>query len=131
MTRALDTSVVIDLLRGRDEALRQRFLAGSPVDYAVPEMTRAELLLGAALSRRPQENRLLLEQFLAPLRSLPFDARAAATWAEIRATLQNSGCTIGPNDLVIAATARAFGCTLLTRNAAEFQRVPGLAVEIW
>jgi tRNA(fMet)-specific endonuclease VapC len=38
---------------------------------------------------------------------------------------------IGPNDLMIAATARAHGLTLVTHNSAEFVRVPGLPLEDW
>ena len=131
MIRALDTNVIIALLRGKDATLESRFLDGRPADYAVPEMVRAELLLGAQLSARPQENRRTVEKFIAPLRLLPFGGAAAVHWAEIRAALQKSGKPIGPNDLVIAATARAAGCTLVTRNTTEFCRVPALVVEEW
>jgi tRNA(fMet)-specific endonuclease VapC len=41
------------------------------------------------------------------------------------------GTPIGPNDLVIAATALAHQVTLVTHNAAEFSRVPGLQLEDW
>lgn len=41
------------------------------------------------------------------------------------------GRTIGHNDLLIAAHARALDLTLVTRNVREFERVPGLAVEDW
>lgn len=131
MIRALDTNVVIDLLRGRDEALALRYMNGRPSDYAIPEMVRAELLFGAELSARPQENRRSVEKFTAPLRLLPFSGAAAVHWAEIRAALRKAGTSIGPNDLVIAATARAAGCALVTRNTIEFARVPALAVEEW
>lgn len=131
MIRALDTNVVIDLLRGRDEALALRYMNGRPSDYAIPEMVRAELLFGAELSARPHENRRSVEKFTAPLRLLPFSGAAAVHWAEIRAALRKAGTSIGPNDLVIAATARAAGCALVTRNTIEFARVPALAVEEW
>lgn len=57
--------------------------------------------------------------------------KTAFHWAEIRHALQQKGKPIGPNDLVIAATVRAAGFTLVTRNAAEFRRVPALAMEVW
>jgi tRNA(fMet)-specific endonuclease VapC len=38
---------------------------------------------------------------------------------------------IGPNDLIIAAHARALGLTLVTHNFMEFSRVPGLLVQNW
>lgn len=131
MIRALDTNVVVDLLRGKDAELSARYIAGRPSDYAVPEMVRAELLFGAMFSARPRENRAAVEKFLAPLRLLPFADDASVHWAEIRMALQASGAPIGANDMVIAATARATACTLVTRNTSEFSRVPGLAVEVW
>ena len=131
MTWAIDTSVIVDLLRGKDPALAARFLQGRPADYAVPEMVRAELLLGARMSSRPRENGKKLEKLLEPLKRLPFEGEAAFHWAEIRHALQQKGKPIGPNDLVIAATVRAAGFTLITRNAAEFRRVPALAMEVW
>ena len=131
MIRALDTNVIVDLLRGKDAKLAAHYLEGRPADYAVPEMVRAELLFGAAISARPEENRKAVEKFLAPLRVVPFGGAAAVHWAEIRLSLQRAGTLIGSNDLIIAATARAAGHTLVTRNTAEFARVPALAVEAW
>ena len=69
--------------------------------------------------------------FLSPFKIAPFDSRCAEHYGRIRATLASRGKTIGPNDLLIAATALANGAVLVTRNAREFQRVPGLTVEVW
>jgi tRNA(fMet)-specific endonuclease VapC len=38
---------------------------------------------------------------------------------------------IGAMDLMIAVHALAEDSVLITNNAKEFQRVPGLAIEIW
>jgi tRNA(fMet)-specific endonuclease VapC len=38
---------------------------------------------------------------------------------------------IGPNDLLIAATAVANDVTLVTANSKEFGRVAGLQIENW
>jgi tRNA(fMet)-specific endonuclease VapC len=38
---------------------------------------------------------------------------------------------IGPNDLMIAAIARAHALALVTHNTAEFGRVEDLALEDW
>jgi tRNA(fMet)-specific endonuclease VapC len=63
--------------------------------------------------------------------SLPFDDRAAEEYGKARAHLAAIGMPIGPNDLIVAATALAHGCTLVTHNTQEFSRVPGLLVEDW
>ena len=48
-----------------------------------------------------------------------------------RAYLTARGQLIGGNGLLIAAIALAHGCTLVKHNAAEFGRVPALAIEDW
>jgi len=131
MIYSLDTNIIIDLLRGRDEVLGNRYLSQTPRDYSVSEMVRAELLFGARISARPRENRKLVQKFLSPLLLLPFAGEAVEHYAAIRAKLQDAGTPVGPNDLVIASITRAHGHTLVTRNLKEFQRIPSLAVERW
>jgi tRNA(fMet)-specific endonuclease VapC len=46
-------------------------------------------------------------------------------------TLCRQGQLIGPNDLLIAATALAYEATLVTHNTREFARVPDLQIEDW
>ena len=60
-----------------------------------------------------------------------FDRDAARIYGSLRADLERAGTMIGPNDLMIASIALAHGLTLVTHNAAEFARVPGLKVEDW
>jgi len=42
-----------------------------------------------------------------------------------------AGTVIGPNDLLIAAIARAYDLTLVTHNLEEFGRVRDLRLEDW
>ncbi len=131
MIYSLDTNILVALLRSRDEILSRKFLSKRPCDYCVSEIVRAELLFGAEKSDRPDENRHAVDQLLAPLRLIPFEGNTALHYAEIRTHLENAGSAIGSNDLLIAATARSHGHTLVTRNTSEFLRVPALAVEKW
>jgi tRNA(fMet)-specific endonuclease VapC len=94
-------------------------------------VVKAELLYGARHRRRVEENLRPLQRFFAPLVSLPFDDWCAEEAAFIRLDLGRSGHLIGPNDLLIAATARAHDLVLVTHNTREFGRVPGLRVEDW
>ena len=66
-----------------------------------------------------------------PFACLPFDGRAADAYGSIRADLEREGRPIGPNDLLIAATALAHSLTLVTHNTSEFNRVPGLSLVDW
>lgn len=42
-----------------------------------------------------------------------------------------AGTLIGANDLLIATRTLSLGLALVTDNAGEFSRVPGLGVENW
>lgn len=60
-----------------------------------------------------------------------FDAKAAWHYGESRADLERRGWPTGAYDLRIAAHARAESLILVTGNAREFARVPGLQFEDW
>jgi tRNA(fMet)-specific endonuclease VapC len=92
---------------------------------------QAELLYGARRSARVSDNLRLLARFFATLISLPFDDRCAEEYGFIRADLEHAGTPIGPNDLMLAATARAHDLVLVTHNTREFSRVSGLQIEDW
>jgi tRNA(fMet)-specific endonuclease VapC len=90
----------------------------------------AELRYGCAKSG---STRLLeaVEELLGEIAVLPFDAPADASYGDIRSALEAAGKPIGANDLLIAAHARASGASVVTANAEEFRRVPGLKIENW
>jgi len=62
---------------------------------------------------------------------MPFDDRCAEEYGLIRAALMEQGRIIGPNDLIIAAIARANDATLITHNTSEFSRIQSLRLEDW
>lgn len=126
----LDTNVCIRVIRDRPPALRDRFNAEA-AGLCISMVTLAELLYGAEKSARQAENRITVERFAARLEVLPFDADAAAHFADIRATLERAGTPIGGYDLMIAGHARSRGLTVVTNYTREFRRVDGLRVEDW
>jgi tRNA(fMet)-specific endonuclease VapC len=89
-----------------------------------------ELRFGAAKRGSPKLSRAV-EAILDAVPTLPLDASVSAHYADIRSHLEAGGTPIGGNDLLIAAHARSIGATIVTRNAGEFQRVPGLDVAVW
>jgi tRNA(fMet)-specific endonuclease VapC len=62
---------------------------------------------------------------------MPLEPPADLFYAEMRAALERAGTPIGHNDMLIAAHALAFNCTLVTNNEREFHRVKGLKAENW
>lgn len=127
----LDTNACIRLLNGSSSRLAERLEATPRSQIRLSAVVKGELLFGARRSTRVADNLRLLEDFFATLASLPFDDRCAEEYGLVRAELDRAGTPIGPNDLLIAATARANGCTLVTHNVREFSRVPGLQFEDW
>jgi tRNA(fMet)-specific endonuclease VapC len=131
VTYLLDTNACIRLLNGTSPALVERMSSTDPAQIALCSVVRAELLYGARKSVRPADNLRLLESFFEPLASLSFDDACAERYGVIRAELESAGTPIGPNDLMIAATALANGATVVTNNVKEFSRVVGLRLEDW
>lgn len=126
----LDTNICIYVIKHRPPGVRERFNRHER-HLAISAVTLAELLYGAEKSAQPAHNLGVVESFAARLEVLPFDARAAAHFGQIRAALQQAGTPIGPYDLMIAGHARSQGLALVTNNTGEFRRVPGLLVENW
>jgi tRNA(fMet)-specific endonuclease VapC len=130
MRYMLDTNLCIRVLRDRPAGLRQRFSreAGS---LSISAIVLTELLVGAAKSNRPNENRREVDRFAARLEVLAFDDDAASHAADIRASLERRGQSIGGYDTLIAGHARSRGLIVVTGNLREFTRVEGLRTEDW
>lgn len=131
MTWLLDTNVWIQYLKSGTHPVRRRIAASPRTDLRTCSIVKAELWHGAHRYLKSQERRVLVDQTIAPLISLPFDDAAADHYARIRHVLEQQGQVIGGNDLLIAAICLAHDCTLVTSNTAEFSRVPGLKCEDW
>ncbi len=127
----LDTNVCIHILNQAHSGIIQHFRQHQPGEIALCSIVKAELLYGARRSQQVEANLQLLTQFFSPLTSLSFDDRCAQEAGQIRADLAAQGKPIGPNDLLIAATARAHDAVLVTHNTGEFARVTGLRIKDW
>lgn len=127
---ALDTSTLVDYLRGRGRTA-ERMLATPVGQILLPTVVLYELEVGAAKSADAERRRGELAELAGALRLAPFGAEEARTAARIRATLEARGESIGPHDVLIAATALAQRAILVTHNTREFRRIQGLQVEDW
>ncbi len=127
----LDSNVCIHLLSRKHEGITQHLRQHQPSEIALCSIVKAELLYGARHSQQVEANLQLLKQFFAPLTSLPFNDRCAEEAGLIRADLAAQGNPIGPNGLLIAATARAYDIVLVTHNTKEFARITGLRLVDW
>lgn len=126
----LDTDVVIDVLRGSGDQLREPMRQHAD-ELTVSTVTVAELHYGVGRSSDPVRNRMAVSEFLAFVDVVAFDAAAAEHTGDIRAVLADSGTPIGGYDVLIAGQARSRGMTVVTNNRREFDRVAGLLVVDW
>lgn len=97
----------------------------------VSVVTVSELLMGvhrADTEERRQRRSAFVEAVISGVEVLDFTIGCARVHAEIYADLAKKGQMIGAHDLIIAATARHHGFSILTDNVDEFSRVPSLRV---
>jgi tRNA(fMet)-specific endonuclease VapC len=108
--------------------LIERFSGLDRTQLFLSAIVAAELRFGAAKLAAPGVA-AAIESWLSGFDVRPWPVQATHCYASIRFALERSGRPIGGMDLLIAAHALAEDSVLITNNAAEFHRVPGLAVE--
>ena len=69
-----------------------------------------------------------LEAGLQAVAIVPYDIEVCRTFGDLKATMENSGRTVAPNDLWIAACAKRHSLSLITNNRKNFEGIPGLTV---
>lgn len=129
----IDASVLIEHERGRMN-LEPHLTGREEEEFFLSVITASELLHGVhrAQDAGVRTWRLaFVEGVLERFPMLPVDLAVARVHAQLWAGLMEKGRLIGPHDLWLAATCLAHGLTMVTANVAEFERVPGLAVEMW
>ena len=131
ITYMLDTNICIYVIRKKPEQVIKRLKQTRISDIGISSITLSELEYGAAITSKPEQNRLALGEFLAPLEILSYDDMAAYEYGKIRAYLERKGTLIGSMDMLIAAHALSVDSSLVTNNEREFNRVPSLKIENW
>lgn len=136
---AFDADVLTEILAG-DAAYAQRAALIPIQEQAVPIVVVEEIVRGRLNSIRQAEAgkaRLTIERayelFEETLDAfhrvhvLPYSTSADALFRQWRA----EKIRVGTHDLRIAAICVATSATLATRNARDFEQVPGLTLQIW
>ena len=134
-----DTDVLTELFAG-NVVYAQRFAAIDSDKRGIPIGAAAEIVRGWLNAVRQAEagkGRMSLEYAfgrfqqslvdMAPFTLLPYTPAAAALFQQWRA----AKIRIGTNDLRIAAICTVHGATLVTRNARDYARIPGLTFDVW
>jgi predicted nucleic acid-binding protein len=122
----LDTCVLSEMVKSTPDANVIRwFEARKPHELYISAMTWGELQRGVARlpqSKRRSELTAWLEQLEAGFedRILAFDQTTSEAWARMTVQAEAQGRSMAAFDSIIAATARACDCKLVTRNVRDF-----------
>jgi predicted nucleic acid-binding protein len=125
MTIVLDTDVLIDLLHKREPTTQLLIdLRARGETLATTSVNAAELWRGARTAKAQDA----VHRLLIALHDVPLGPRAARRFGDLMQALDRAGAPIGNTDGLIAAATLEAGGRLVTRNAKEFAKVPGLEV---
>ena len=135
------------VIAGRKSVLREawaahpeRFVRGVPkpkplpvINPPIPSLTTqchvaCELYAGAELADDPELERTRVASLLKALQVVHTGDRFAPLYGALLAELHRRGEAVSTMDLLIAAAARTHDAPVVTRNARDFERVPGLDV---
>ncbi len=124
----LDSTFLVDFERERKKRKREAasaFLNAHRDDqFCITFTIAGELAAGQSLG----VERTKWHRFIQPFRILESSADVAWEFGRAFRYLRSQGTLIGANDLWIGATGLAYGLPVVTRNAKEFERIPGLEV---
>ncbi|WP_349368807.1 type II toxin-antitoxin system VapC family toxin [Salinarimonas sp.] len=134
----LDTNVVSELMRAEPEPRVFAFVDARPRNMLfTTTIVQAEILSGVAMlpmgrrrtALQEDAERLFSVDFAG--RVLPFDEAAAIHFAAIRAARRAAGRPVASFDSLVAATARAHGAIVATRNTSDFRGCGVDVIDPW
>lgn len=131
MKYLLDTNICIYCIKRNPQKVFERMEERRVGEVGISAITYSELQFGVANSSAPEQNRIALVEFIAPLEVADYTMDVAEIYGSIRSLLKRKGRLIGPLDLLIAAHSLYLETTLVTNNVREFARIPGLKLENW
>ena len=126
----LDTNILTAIAKDPRGPVTTKIAAVGEATVCTSIIVACEVQYGLAKRQLPRLT-MQMNSILEGLDILDLPGGVAARYGQIRSYLESVGEPIGPNDLLIAAHAQTLGLTVVTRNAREFRRVPGLRVENW
>jgi predicted nucleic acid-binding protein len=124
-----DTSFIIDLLRGDENAKRLLDLVEKEArPQKVSSVTVLELYEGVVRSQTPETKRERILEILETKHVVSADHSVMRKAGKLSGELINDGERIEREDCVIAATALLNDEPIITRNTKHFGRIDGLEV---
>lgn len=128
----LDTSAYCQPMKPRPLlSVQERWKALGDDALAISAICEAEVLYGLEVKQSERLKALYERLLKGRLRVLPVDSGVARHFASMKAWAKRNGRSSSDFDLVMLATAKTHGLTLVTLNIRHFQGFPGVSIEDW
>ena len=125
----IDSTLLIDVLKGDTRAIA--IMQGSKGNALfTTEVNIFELATGILRDKKnPSKSLALVDIMLRNVQVIDLTRNGAVKAAEVHAHLLNQGTPVQPTDCLIAGIALSNGInSIITRNKADFDRIPGMTV---
>lgn len=125
--KVVDSTFLIDLLRGRKEVLK---VIDGKEPLLTTQINMYEVIRGLFLKDTPSSKLIQAIEMLENIKILPLDDNSIIKSAEISSDLIKKGSIISDCDCLTAGIALSKGVNrIITRNAKHFERIKGIKVE--
>jgi len=129
--KILDSDILAGILRKNTDAIKKYEEIQKNENILTTVLNAQEMLFGALISEKSEENFKASKELLNELNILLYDQKSMIESVKIQAYLEKTGRHIGLIDEMIAGICTANKATIITRNAEHFSRVQNLEVEKW
>lgn len=123
----LDTNAIVAYLNG-DTVVEQ--VISDADEVFLPVIAYGEACYGAEKSNRKQKNLDAIEHLASELTVLDCNTQTARLYGQIEQNLRAKGRPIPQNDVWIAAIARQYALTVLTKDK-HFENIDDLKMQDW
>ena len=124
----LDTSIIIDLLRGNKETKKKiEEIENKNITLVTTSISVFEVFQGISFINNDNKDKIY--SLFESINILDFDNSSAREGGIIQSNLKKEGKMIDPEDAMIAGIAKIHGEIILTRNKKHFERIKGLNFE--
>jgi predicted nucleic acid-binding protein len=128
----LDTDLIVALLKGTPDAIQKiTSIEEKGETISTTIVTVYELLKGAYLSRRCEENLAKVTDTISNMQILDLTFNACQEAAKIYKDLKNKGTMVGEFDILIAAITRTNNQDLVTRDEHFELLIPQSKLQKW
>jgi tRNA(fMet)-specific endonuclease VapC len=129
MTYLLDTNICIHYFKGQF-GLSEKIKNIGFQNFAISEITLAELYYGSEKSQYKEQNLKVIEDFADRITIIPM-LNSIRIYGKEKARLKTKGKLICDLDLFIGATSIVNEMIMVARNTLEFERFEGIRLENW